>query len=460
MRLQEEQGGIPLSSTDFNKFGEQIKNSVDSALESGDFKDLSASISKIMNEAIDQVKESIPDYLDEGQKKAREWTAQQTNRLQEQYKQSEARRAEEQRRLQEQYKQQAARNQARNRKSWETSYDRRRAKSGSQASGGDISGSYDTGSRKEDLFPNRKFFADKISKLTPILMTGLGGVFAFDFFISGLGALAFGSFAGAAMALGVSAACGFVCGKGIQQLGRIARFGKYRSIAERQDNIPVKTLAKKVNRSLKQTVKDLEYMIEKNWFYEGHLDEDEGYFLLSDQAYREYVNNKTDCIAKRTEVEQKAEAEKLDDEVTKLIREGEAYVTHIRTCNDQIPNADLTAKLDHMEMLVKRIFDEIKAHPEVSSDMGRMMSYYLPTTAKLLDAYRDLDHQPIQGDNIATTKKEIEDSIDMLNAAFEKFLDGLFADRAMDISTDISVLNTLLAQEGLKEDDFNLQNYN
>ena len=83
-----------------------------------------------------------------------------------------------------------------------------------------------------------------------------------------------------------------------------------------------------------------------------------------------------------------------------------------------------------------------------------MMDYYLPMTVKLLDAYEDMDGQPVQGENITASKKEIEETIDTLNIAFEKLLDSIFRDTAWDVSTDISVLHTVLAQEGLTEDDF------
>ena len=51
-----------------------------------------------------------------------------------------------------------------------------------------------------------------------------------------------------------------------------------------------------------------------------------------------------------------------------------------------------------------------------------------------------------------TSKREIEGTLDTLNLAFEKLLDELFEDTALDVSSDISVLQTLLAQEGLTED--------
>ena len=74
-------------------------------------------------------------------------------------------------------------------------------------------------------------------------------------------------------------------------------------------------------------------------------------------------------------------------------------------------------------------------------------------TVKLLSAYADMDAQPVQGENIQAAKREIEASLDTLNGAFEKLLDSIFKDTALDVSSDITVLKTLLAQEGLTEDE-------
>ena len=92
------------------------------------------------------------------------------------------------------------------------------------------------------------------------------------------------------------------------------------------------------------------------------------------------------------------------------------------------------------------------AAPEVVPDLKKMMDYYLPMTVKLLNAYADMDTQPVQGDTIQASKREIEETLDTLNLAFEKLLDELFEDTALDVSSDISVLQTMLAQEGLTED--------
>lgn len=144
----------------------------------------------------------------------------------------------------------------------------------------------------------------------------------------------------------------------------------------------------------------------------------------------------------------------MTPEVQAAIEEGEAYVRRIRQSNDAIPGVEISAKISRMEMIVQRIFERIAQHPENLSDIRRLMEYYLPTTVKLLGAYEELDRQPVQGENIVNSKKEIEASLDTLNVAFENLLDGLFKDTAWDVSTDISVLHTMLAQEGLTGKDF------
>ena len=87
--------------------------------------------------------------------------------------------------------------------------------------------------------------------------------------------------------------------------------------------------------------------------------------------------------------------------------------------------------------------------PELISDLHKFMDYYLPTTVKLLKAYEELDKQPVEGENIKTAKQEIENTLDTINEAFENLLDSFFRNTAWDVSTDISVLKTMLAQEGL-----------
>ncbi len=132
-----------------------------------------------------------------------------------------------------------------------------------------------------------------------------------------------------------------------------------------------------------------------------------------------------------------------------MIEEGNAYIEQIRKSNDAIPGVEISNKMYHLENVIRRIFKRVEQHPELIDDLHKFMDYYLPTTVKLLQAYEELDKQDVEGDNIKTAKKEIENTLDTINQAFENLLDSFFRDTAWDVSTDISVLKTMLAQEGL-----------
>ena len=134
------------------------------------------------------------------------------------------------------------------------------------------------------------------------------------------------------------------------------------------------------------------------------------------------------------------------------MEEGDAYIRKIHGYNDLISSQEMTAKISRMETLVERIFARVEQNPESVDDIHRLMEYYLPTTVKLLEAYKEMDAQPVAGENILSSKREIEATLDTLNLAFEKLLDSMFLETAWDVSSDISVLQTLLAQEGLTDD--------
>ena len=113
----------------------------------------------------------------------------------------------------------------------------------------------------------------------------------------------------------------------------------------------------------------------------------------------------------------------------------------------------MSEKIDNIELLVRKIFDRARSNTEIIPDLKKLMDYYLPMTVKLLTAYADMDAQPVQGENIQSSKREIEATLDTLDQAFRKLLDELYQETALDISSDISVLNAMLAREGLTEDE-------
>ena len=128
----------------------------------------------------------------------------------------------------------------------------------------------------------------------------------------------------------------------------------------------------------------------------------------------------------------------------KAIRSAAGRITDVRTHEDALA---LTETGD-------RLYCYLREHPEKSDQMRRFMEYYLPTTVKLVESYAEFDSAGVEGENIRTAKEEIEKTMDTINEAFEKLLDDLFQETAWDVSSDISVLKTMLAQEGLTKNDF------
>ncbi len=246
---------------------------------------------------------------------------------------------------------------------------------------------------------------------------------------------------------------------------RLKRFQKY--IAQMHDlkYFMIKDFSSGTGRSSKYIAKDLQKMIDIGMFPEGHIDEKKTCFMLNNESYEQYLRlqenmrmremeeqakNKEDTL--RQEQAQKDKDNKKDamePEIRKAIDEGRQYVQKIKNANIEIPGEEISRKLDRLEEVTGKIFDYVEAHPEKFPEIKKFTEYFLPTTLKLLDAYREFDYQPIRGENISTAKKEIEDTMDTINLAFENLLDDLFQDAAMDVSTDISVLETMLAQEGL-----------
>ena len=133
----------------------------------------------------------------------------------------------------------------------------------------------------------------------------------------------------------------------------------------------------------------------------------------------------------------------------KMIADGRKAVSEMKRLDDAIEDEKISADIRRLETVCEKIFDQVKAEPARLPQIRRFMDYYLHTTLKLLNAYDRMDAAGVSGENIDTTKRRVEDIMGTIVTAFHKQLDNLFGTDALDISTDISVLETLLAREGL-----------
>ena len=236
---------------------------------------------------------------------------------------------------------------------------------------------------------------------------------------------------------------------------RAIRFQEYVKQIGNRTYCTIEELSQKTGRGRAKVLRDLKKMIEKKMFLQGHLDQQETCVIVTNETYQQYLD--TQEQAKLRESQQKeldAQRAQLPEECQKILEEGRAYIQYIQKCNDEIPGADMSQKLDRLKVIITRIFEEVGKNPALASDLRKFMNYYLPTTKKLIDVYREMDKEAIISENVTKTKREIEDTIDTINQAFENLLNSFFEEKALDVSSDISVLHTMLAQEGLTGRDF------
>lgn len=278
----------------------------------------------------------------------------------------------------------------------------------------------------------------------------LGLVFGILALLKSVG-FAAGFFVGIGMLIGGAG----LLGSGIGSLARVSRYKVYLKTLGEKTHVTLEKLARSVGKNEKFVRKEVTKMISQGLFLEGHLDNEQKNLITSDETYAHYEQSRQ-AYERQKEEAQKAQAPAVDPKVQEVLDKGNAYVKEIRRCNDEIPGEEISAKIDRMERIVAKIFQRAESHPEVIPDLKKLMDYYLPITVKLLNAYADMDRQSIQGETIQKSKQEIDATLDTLNAAFEKLLDDLFQDTAIDVSSDISVLHTLLAQEGLTGSDFDI----
>lgn len=140
-------------------------------------------------------------------------------------------------------------------------------------------------------------------------------------------------------------------------------------------------------------------------------------------------------------------------EVDEVIRRGREAIAKLQSLNDDIKDEYVSLEISRMEKACRTIFDTIAEKPDRADDIRKFLNYYLPTSIKLLESYRKLSVQEVVGENIRVTLDSIKNNMDMVANAFEKQADNLFADEALDITTDIDVLETMMRTEGLKKED-------
>lgn len=309
-------------------------------------------------------------------------------------------------------------------------------------------------------------------RVTGVTMAVLGWIMAFSFAVSAVSVLVFPPMWPVAL---FCAALALVFGRmalaGQRRFALANRYDVYRRYLGSRPWCSLDELKAQVGLPVSRVRDDLRELIGAGLFRQGHLDPKGRVLFVDNSAWDEWVltggssvpeqvtgapepATAVEAVVEDVEVQEAPAApfeipEELDERIRPVVEEGVAYLERIERANALIDDVAVSAKVDRIEAVLAKIFEFAADHPDTADDLERLMNYYLPTTVRLLDTYDDLEEQPVQGSNIASSRKEIEGMLDTLAQAYENLLDDIFRDTAWDVSADISVLQTMLAQEGL-----------
>ncbi len=228
---------------------------------------------------------------------------------------------------------------------------------------------------------------------------------------------------------------------------RQRRFATYLRTVGQKQAVPLDYLARAADVSRKRVEKDVNLMLEKGiWGDEAYIDLGSGMLFRSQAAATAYFD-------KTRQPQQTPEPA-----VPPQASEGYAgTLRQIRELNDRIADEALSAKIDRIEQVSGRIFKAIEDTPAKKNAAGTFLNYYLPTTLKLLENYAAFEEAGVSGENLTQAKSRIEATMDSIVAGFEHQLDELYRTDAMDIDSDIRVMETMLRRDtSSAADDFGL----
>ncbi len=222
---------------------------------------------------------------------------------------------------------------------------------------------------------------------------------------------------------------------GLRRQKKVSRFRQYLAMIGRRTSISLASLSSATGASPAKVRDDLEDMLEENLFPNGYLDLGSGMLVVSGDGLSDPPKQEP----------KKAEPPKQE-------RPQDAVLEEIRAVNDAIDNPRLSQQIDRIGVITAKILDYQRQHPDKSPQLHSFLSYYLPTTLKILRAYAQLEDQEVAGENITAAMERIEGMMDKVVEGFEKQLDQLFQGDAMDITTDVEVLERMLSKDGLSTD--------
>ena len=224
-----------------------------------------------------------------------------------------------------------------------------------------------------------------------------------------------------------------VLGAGLLKRRAVHRYRSYLAMIGSHKAVSVSALSSATGSSPAKVRDDLEDMLDDGFFPKGFLDYGSDRLVVDGNGLEE------------------APAPQAEPQPAPKAQEEDAILAEIRAVNDAVANEKVSAQIDQIGTITAKILDYQRSHPDSAPQLHSFLSYYLPTTLKILRAYGQLEAQEVSGANITAAMERIEGMMDKVVEGFEKQLDLLFQGDAMDITADVAVLERMLAKDGLSD---------
>ncbi|MBO6052163.1 MAG: 5-bromo-4-chloroindolyl phosphate hydrolysis family protein [Clostridia bacterium] len=246
---------------------------------------------------------------------------------------------------------------------------------------------------------------------------------------------------------------------------REVELNRIKKIIGTKESYNLSKLASASGKSLKKLRKQLQKMIDKGEFGDSaYIDLGSNNFMRNPDATPEdpegfdYKTVYGDLFAKKKAAEGEETVEEPEDDSDEA--RFAKILAEIRRLNNQIEDGPVSERIERIEGHTRHIFDYVTEHPEAMPQIRTFMNYYLPTTLKLLESYSRIERVGVAGENMKKSKENIESILDLLVVGFEQQIDQLFRNESIDITADISVLETMMQKDGLSgKNDFDISSF-
>ena len=235
---------------------------------------------------------------------------------------------------------------------------------------------------------------------------------------------------------------------GIQRGRQNKRLSRYKTLMGPRPTLDLHMASEATGIKYSTVLDDIQKMTDRGEFGNAFVDVARGMLILDASSY-------TPPQPAQPEQPETAQSVAADAaEVSKLT--DNEVLTRIRDVNDAIANPEISRQIDQIGMLTAKIFQLVDENPEKEQEIRSFTAYYLPQTLKILNAYARLERQGVEGQNITEAKARIESMLDKLVSGYANQLDRLFGSEMLDITTDITVMEQMLARDGLVLDEMQM----